>query len=923
LGTTTHTYDPAGSLLTTTTAAGTTTYGYDSDYRQTSVEYSATASGYSAPSNVTYTYDDDGNRTQMVDGTGTTTYSYDDLERLSSTTNGADATTSYGYDLDSNVTTRTYPNSEAVTYTYDGAGRMASVEDWLGHTTDYTYDADGNDTSEVLPNGDTSTQTFNHDDQLTAISDAPTSSPSSTFATFSSPRNADGQVASATDTGVPSPTSQSYSYDQVTRLISTGSNSYGYDAAGNPTLFGSGTTQGFNSAEQLTSSSSPGGLTTPTISSVSSSTTATSATVTWSSDEASSSYVDLGNSSGDYTLADGSPSAVTSHSVTISGLICGSTYSYQVFSATGGSGSTSSPSTFSTSTCSSGAGITMVGATQSSGNSGSSDGFNVALPSGIETGDQIIVSVTTVGGSAPATPTGYTLVSSSTSGYGWDPRVTVYRKTATSSESDPWIETGYAPSAGSAAVYRGVSTTSPIDEVSDTNANYVSSITSNPVTTSVPGERLVLAEGTHPGGGTPPSWTAPTGWTQEANNTSWEYMSSGLADSPTQPLAGGTSTPTATYGETDDPAVVLLELEPATSPTTSYSYDSIGDRTSTTVGSGSPSTFTDDQTGEMLTATEAGDSTYTYAYNGDGLRMSKTVDASTENFSWDALSTSLLADGSTYFIYGQDGSPLEQINGTTVRYYLHDQLGSTRALTNSSGTAVATFTYDAYGNLLGSTGSVSTPLGFAGAYTDTETGFLYLVHRYYDPATGQFLSIDPLVNETDTPYAYTGGDPVNMMDPNGMITCGPLFYGCGVFTDIQNAISSGVSWAVSHPEDVALAVGAVALLATGGGALLEASVIGNGLLTAGEVANAVSTATDVYTCIESTGPNQVVGCVGALSGGATGALGAFAKAANKLSDLPKAQRMAALEFGAFTTVSHYALLTNHHARLDNGDRCRP
>ena len=36
-----------------------------------------------------------------------------------------------------------------------------------------------------------------------------------------------------------------------------------------------------------------------------------------------------------------------------------------------------------------------------------------------------------------------------------------------------------------------------------------------------------------------------------------------------------------------------------------------------------------------------------------------------------------------------------------------------------------------------------------------------LVHRYYDPATEQFLSVDPLADVTGTPYAYTGGDPVN------------------------------------------------------------------------------------------------------------------------------------------------------------------
>src|ERR1700676_190892 len=51
--------------------------------------------------------------------------------------------------------------------------------------------------------------------------------------------------------------------------------------------------------------------------------------------------------------------------------------------------------------------------------------------------------------------------------------------------------------------------------------------------------------------------------------------------------------------------------------------------------------------------------------------------------------------------------------------------------------------------------------------------FRSVVHRYYDPGTGQFLSVDPLANITGTPYAYTGGDPVNGSDPAGLMIKGP------------------------------------------------------------------------------------------------------------------------------------------------------
>ncbi len=65
------------------------------------------------------------------------------------------------------------------------------------------------------------------------------------------------------------------------------------------------------------------------------------------------------------------------------------------------------------------------------------------------------------------------------------------------------------------------------------------------------------------------------------------------------------------------------------------------------------------------------------------------------------------------------------------------------------------------------TGTLS-PLGFTGEYTDAETGFVYLRARHYDPATGQFLTRDPLEALTRSPYGYVEGNPVNLTDPSGV-----------------------------------------------------------------------------------------------------------------------------------------------------------
>ncbi|MGC2372541.1 MAG: RHS repeat-associated core domain-containing protein [Solirubrobacteraceae bacterium] len=121
-------------------------------------------------------------------------------------------------------------------------------------------------------------------------------------------------------------------------------------------------------------------------------------------------------------------------------------------------------------------------------------------------------------------------------------------------------------------------------------------------------------------------------------------------------------------------------------------------------------------------------------------------------------------------MYGRCETTVEQISsGGTVTYLHHDQQGSTRLLTGSTGAVTGSTTFDAYGNKTGSTGTSTTPLGFDGQYTSTDTGFIYLRARVYDPATAQFLSSDPLKAITGEPYAYVGDNPLNASDPTGLI----------------------------------------------------------------------------------------------------------------------------------------------------------
>jgi len=100
-------------------------------------------------------------------------------------------------------------------------------------------------------------------------------------------------------------------------------------------------------------------------------------------------------------------------------------------------------------------------------------------------------------------------------------------------------------------------------------------------------------------------------------------------------------------------------------------------------------------------------------------------------------------------------------------YYQHDQYGSTRLLTNQAGTVAATFTYNAHGTLTARTGTADTPLRWNGQYQDSDTDLYYLRARYYDPTTAQFLTRDPLEDQTRSAYGYGGNDPINAADPSG------------------------------------------------------------------------------------------------------------------------------------------------------------
>lgn len=111
---------------------------------------------------------------------------------------------------------------------------------------------------------------------------------------------------------------------------------------------------------------------------------------------------------------------------------------------------------------------------------------------------------------------------------------------------------------------------------------------------------------------------------------------------------------------------------------------------------------------------------------------------------------------------------------------------------------------------------------FAGQYTDAESGLQYLRARYYDPATGQFLTRDPLEAITQSAYGYVDGDALNATDPLGLIC---LSAKC-LLNDVKH-----VSGAVQAGADV-VAIAAAPIPVVG-------EVVGGGALVVSEGAGAV------------------------------------------------------------------------------------
>ncbi len=300
------------------------------------------------------------------------------------------------------------------------------------------------------------------------------------------------------------------------------------------------------------------------------------------------------------------------------------------------------------------------------------------------------------------------------------------------------------------------------------------------------------------------------------NSGTSTFQSSNTVDEMGINTVGTGSTPTslqyAGNGELcwQEPSATTTSSCSAPSSTyESFNYDPSGNRTGSTAYGGygtssdlswSQDTHTlscADMSGTTCPSTPSGSAPATadYTYNADGLRLSAATWSSGSvvetGYTWNSTNSALLSDGTFDYLYGLNPNvPIAQIDldDSVTSELITDTNSNVRGVVELTSTAhspdtLAQYTdYDVYGNpITGSGGSTNaggltnevgtdpdsaSKFGYGGGYEDA-TGLIYLVHRYYDPITGQFLSVDPDVGSTGTPYAYAGDDPIARSDVLG------------------------------------------------------------------------------------------------------------------------------------------------------------
>ena len=175
-----------------------------------------------------------------------------------------------------------------------------------------------------------------------------------------------------------------------------------------------------------------------------------------------------------------------------------------------------------------------------------------------------------------------------------------------------------------------------------------------------------------------------------------------------------------------------------------------------------------------------------YRYDANGVRTYKNVDGYKSDYTTQngklvrEVCSNRLRTYVLDFIYDESGRPFAlnySPNGDgnfTMYYYILNLQGDVVKLVTASRETVASYEYDAWGDVLSQSGEMASinPLRYRGYYYDSETGFYYLQSRYYDSVNHRFINADSYASTGQgfigaNMFAYCNNNPVIYADPTG------------------------------------------------------------------------------------------------------------------------------------------------------------
>ncbi|MEV7339461.1 RHS repeat-associated core domain-containing protein [Streptomyces sp. NPDC093544] len=259
--------------------------------------------------------------------------------------------------------------------------------------------------------------------------------------------------------------------------------------------------------------------------------------------------------------------------------------------------------------------------------------------------------------------------------------------------------------------------------------------------------------------------------------TSWTYEVGGLRDTQTEHTA--TANTTTAYGYPAVNTNGIGQPHTLTSVTVNggtakeYKYDEQGNTTKRYGTTGTVQSLVWDIEGELSSLTE-GTKTTDYLYDANGeLLIRRGPAKSVLYLAGQELHYDTAAKKFTAQRYYPAGDATAVRTETGLSWMVDDHHGTASMTVDATTQAVTRRYTKPFGEARGTTPSTwPDDKGFLGKPTDADTGLTHIGAREYDPATGRFLSVDPVLAPADheslNGYVYANNTPVTMSDPTGL-----------------------------------------------------------------------------------------------------------------------------------------------------------